>query len=185
MLTKDLSAPVFNLKDIFGRSIDLNAYRDKRVLIGFFRHAGCPFCNLRVHALTKVHNELKTKGLEMIFFFESKENVLLRSIFHKEVSPIPLISDPDKTWYKAYGLEESFAKSAISHLSSYVRTAFKANTNGVPNHVMADGESFSTMPAEFLLDYNLMIRKVLYSQRLNDRLAIEEIRLFAEGGKTF
>jgi thioredoxin-dependent peroxiredoxin len=184
MLTKNLSAPLFNLKDIFGRSIDLNSYRDKRVLVAFFRHAGCPFCNLRVHALTKVHQEFKTKGLEMIFFFESKENVLLRSIFHKEVSPIPLISDPDKTWYKAYGLEESFVKSSISHLSSFVQTAFKAGTNGVPSHIMADGESFSTMPAEFLLDHDLMIKKVLYSQRLNDRLAIDEIRVFAETGKT-
>jgi thioredoxin-dependent peroxiredoxin len=185
MLATNLKAPVFNLKDIFGRMIDLNAYRDKRVLIAFFRHAGCPFCNLRVHALTKVHAELKEKDLEMIFFFESKEQVLLRSIFHKEVSPIPLISDPEKVWYKTYGLEESRMKSTLSHLSSFVQTAFKASAKGVPIHMMADGESFSTMPAEFLLDRDLMIRKVLYSQRLNDRLAIEEIRLFAEQGKTF
>lgn len=96
-LQTDITAPVFNLKDIFGRMIDLNNYRDRRVFIGFFRHAGCPFCNLRVHALTKVHEELSAKGLEMIFFFESKENILLKSIFHKEVSPIPLIADPQKT----------------------------------------------------------------------------------------
>ena len=71
-LEKDLIAPTFKLKDIFDRTIDLEEYKDKKVFIGFFRHAGCPFCNLRVHALTKVHQELKAKGLEMIFFFESK-----------------------------------------------------------------------------------------------------------------
>ncbi len=106
-LENDLIAPVFSLKDIYGRMTDLNSYRDKKIFIGFFRHAGCPFCNIRVHALTKVHQELKAKGLEMIFFFESKENVLLRSSFHQEVSPIPLISDPEKKWYNAYGLESS------------------------------------------------------------------------------
>jgi peroxiredoxin len=184
MLSTNLTAPVFNLKDVFGRMIDLNAYRDKRILVAFFRHAGCPFCNLRVHALTKVHAEFKAKGLEMIFFFESKEPVILRSTFHKEISPIPLISDPGKVWYKTYGLEESAMKSTLSHLSSFVQTAFKASANRVPTHMMADGESFSTMPAEFLLDHDLKIRKVLYSQRLNDRLAIEEVRLFAEQGKT-
>jgi peroxiredoxin Q/BCP len=184
MLSKNLTAPVFNLKDVFGRMIDLNAYRDKRVLVAFFRHAGCPFCNLRVHALTKVQPEFKAKGLEMIFFFESKEHVILRSTFHQEVSPIPLISDPGKVWYKTYGLEDSLMKSTISHLTSFVQTAFKASANGVPSHIMADGESISTMPAEFLLDRDLLIKKVLYSQRLNDRLAIEEIRLFAEQGKT-
>jgi peroxiredoxin len=184
MLTKNLTAPVFNLKDVFGRMTDLNAYRDKRLLIAFFRHAGCPFCNLRVHALTKVHREFQEKGLEMIFFFESKEQVILRSTFHREVSPIPLISDPGKVWYNAYGVEESLMKSTLSHISSFVQTAYKASKNGLPTHLMADGESISTMPAEFLVDHNLLLKKVLYSQRLNDRLAIDEIRQFAENGTT-
>lgn len=170
-----------NLKDIFGRTIDLNEYKEKKVFIGFFRHAGCPFCNLRVHALTKVHEELKSRGLEMIFFFESKENVLLRSIFHKEVSPIPLISDPEKKWYDAYGLESSGYKSAISHLSTFVQTAFKASAVGVPIHMMSDGESIKTMPAEFLMGKGLVISEVHYSERLNDRMNIEKIRAFAEG----
>ena len=130
-LENDLIAPVFNLKDIYGRMTDLNSYRDKKIFIGFFRHAGCPFCNIRVHALTKVHQELKAKGLEMIFFFESKENVLLRSSFHQEVSPIPLISDPEKKWYNAYGLESSAYKSTVSHISTFVQTAFKADRKSV------------------------------------------------------
>jgi hypothetical protein len=159
MLTKNLTAPVFNLKDVFGRMTDLNA-------------------------LTKVHREFQEKGLEMIFFFESKEQVILRSTFHREVSPIPLISDPGKVWYNAYGVEESLMKSTLSHISSFVQTAYKASKNGLPTHLMADGESISTMPAEFLVDHNLLLKKVLYSQRLNDRLAIDEIRQFAENGTT-
>ncbi len=63
-------APHFCLDDVFDRKIDLEAYRGRKVLVAFFRHAGCPFCNLRVHHLLKVHEELKAQGLEMIFFFE-------------------------------------------------------------------------------------------------------------------
>jgi hypothetical protein len=48
---------------------------------------------------------------------------------------------------------------------------------------MADGESFSTMPAEFLIDTGLVVKKVCYSQRLNQRLDMEEIRTFAETGR--
>lgn len=179
-LDLNASAPTFKLKDIFGRIIDLKAYKGKKVFIGFFRHAGCPFCNLRVHALTKVQEELKAKGLEMIFFFESKEKVLLNSIFHKEVSPIPLIADPEKMWYNAYGLENSGYKSAISHVTTFVQTAVRAKLQGLPMHPMASGESINTMPAEFLLDENLIVRKLNYSQRLNDRLAIDQIRAFVE-----
>ncbi len=178
-LTKNIEAPHFKLTDIYDRVIDLNDYREKKVFIGFFRHAGCPFCNIRVHTLQKSREELKAKGLEMIFFFESKKNVLLMSTFHKEVSPIPLISDPDKKMYSAYGLENSGFKSAVSHLTSFVQTAFKASKLGVPIHMMADGESISTMPAEFLLDKGLIIKEIHYSERLNDRLNLNTIRSFA------
>jgi len=172
-------APSFRLNDIFGRTIDLNDYRNKKILIGFFRHAGCPFCNLRVHSLTKLHGELKAKGMEMIFFFESKEAVIQRSTFHQEVSPVPIISDPEKVWYRAYGLEGSLYKSTISHFTSFVQTALKAREAKVPIHLMASGESFSTMPAEFLIDRGLVIRKLHYAQTLTDRLELQDIRDFA------
>jgi peroxiredoxin Q/BCP len=178
-IAKEVMAPVFKLKDVYGRIIDLDTYRDKKVLIAFFRHAGCPFCNLRVHALSKVYDELKAKGLEMIFFFESKEQIILRSTFHQGVSPIPIISDPEKVWYTAYGLESSGFKSAISHLTTFVQTAIKAKGLGLPVHPMADGESINTMPAEFLLDKGLVIKELHYSQRLNDRLDLQRIKAFA------
>ncbi|WP_017731546.1 peroxiredoxin-like family protein [Nafulsella turpanensis] len=181
-LERNVTAPAFSLVDIFGRIIDLNDYKDKKLLLAFFRHAGCPFCNLRVHELTKAYFELKQKGLEMIFFFESKERVLLRSIFHKEVSPIPLISDPEKVWYDTYGLESSAFKSAVSHLTTFVQTAFKAKMKGLPMHPMADGESINTIPAEFLIDKGLVIRKLHYSGRLNDRLPLYQIHAFANSG---
>lgn len=179
-LSQNITAPVFSLKDIFGRTINLQEYGDKKILIAFFRHAGCPFCNLRVHALMKIHQQLKSKGLEMIFFFESKESVILRSTFHKEVSPVPIISDPEKHWYAAYGLQPSLSKSVVSHLTSFVQTALKARATGVPIHAMADGESFSTLPAEFLIGKNLVIKKVYYSERLTDRMNIEDIISFAD-----
>lgn len=182
-LETNIIAPIFKLKDIFGRIIELEDYRNKRVFIGFFRHAGCPFCNIRVHALSKKREALKAMGMEMIFFFESPENLLLKSIFHKEVSPIPLISDPKKIWYAQYGIENSGYKSAVSHLTSFVQTAFKARKLGVPVHMMAEGESISTIPAEFLIDYNLVIKKVHYAENLNDRLGIDILEDFAKTGE--
>ncbi len=161
------------------RTIDLEAYRGRKVLVAFFRHAGCPFCNLRVHHLLKVHEELKQQGLEMIFFFELKQAVLLRSMFHKEISPIPLISDPDKVHYNAYGLEESGPKAARGHAVSFVSTAIQAKLKGLPMHTMADGESIKTMPAEFLLDENGVIRELHYSQKLTDRLNMDLLHAFA------
>jgi thioredoxin-dependent peroxiredoxin len=178
----NLQAPIFKQKDIFGRMTDLEQYKDKRVFLGFFRHAGCPFCNIRVHTLVKRHEEFKALGMEMIFFFESPENLLLKSIFHKEISPIPLLSDPKKIIYAQYGIETSGYKSAVSHLTSFVQTAFKARKLGVPIHAMAGGESISTIPAEFLIDHNLTIKKVHYAENLNDRLSMDVLEVFAKTG---
>jgi len=179
MIKEQLKAPIFAADDIFDRHIDLKDYQDKKILIGFFRHAGCPFCNLRVHTLTKIHEELKEQGMEMIFFFESPKRVLLRSIFHKEVSPIPLISDPDKEIYAQYGIESSGYKSAMSHITTFVQTALEAKKEGVPMHPMAAGESIKTMPAEFLIDKNLIVKKVHYSDRLVNRMDVSDIKDFA------
>ena len=173
-------APRFRQVDVFERIIDLEDYRGKKVLVAFFRHAGCPFCNLRVHNLMKVHEALKEQGLEMIFFFESKKDIILRSTFHQEISPIPLISDPEKAQYGAYGLESSGWKSAVGHLTSFVSTAIQAKLKGLPMHPMADGESIKTIPAEFLLDESLIIRELHYSQHLSDRMSMDLIYAFAQ-----
>ena len=183
-LDVNVKAPDFSLIDVYDRPTSLAALKGKKVFIAFFRHAGCPFCNLRVHYLQKHHMELKAMGLEMIFFFESSKKVLLSSSFHKEISPIPLISDADKTWYQAYGIENSAAKSAKSHLTSFIQTAIKAKLNGLPMHMMAEKESINTIPAEFLIDENGIIRKIHYANSLNDRMSIEHIYNFAQGIST-
>ena len=177
----NVSAPRFNLTDVFERTINLEAYKGKKVFIAFFRHAGCPFCNLRVHYLKKHYLEFQKMNLEMIFFFESKAKVLLSSIFHQEVSPIPLIADPQKIWYQTYGIEQSAIKSAKSHLTSFIQTAIKAKLNKLPIHMMAGEESITTIPAEFLLDEQLVIRKIHYAKGLNDRLSIDHIYEFGSG----
>ncbi len=175
----NVTAPDFKLIDIFDRPIHLKNYKGKRVFIGFFRHAGCPFCNLRVHSLMNIREKLLSNNMEMIFFFESKKDLLLKSIFHKEVSPVPLIADPSKTYYSIYGIENSLLKSSFSHLTTFIQTAIKAKTKNLPIYPMDGNESFSTMPAEFLLDENLIIRKIHYAQTLNDRLPLESILDFS------
>ena len=181
-LSLNVTAPKFNLEDIFGRQIDLESYKGKKVFIAFFRHAGCPFCNLRVHYLQKKQDEFKSKNLEMIFFFESSAKVLLSSSFHEGISPIPLIADPENIWYQTYGIEKSNTKSMMSHLTSFIQTSIKARVNKLPLHLMSEKESFGTMPAEFLVDENLIIRAIHYSKGLNDRMSIEHIVEFAEKG---
>jgi peroxiredoxin len=182
-LELNVSAPKFKLPSVFANEVNLEEYRGKKVMIAFFRHAGCPFCNLRVHTLNKHYQEFRSKGLEMIFFFESPDDLIQRSTFHKDVSPIPIISDPQKVWYNTYGLEESSFISAKSHITSFLQTSIQAKLKGLPVHMMAGGESINTIPAEFLLDENLIIRRLHYSTSLTNRMAIADIQSFISSSK--
>lgn len=180
ILDINVPAPVFETKDIFDRNINLKDYLGKKVLIAFFRHAGCPFCNTRVHSLQKKHAELKSKGLEMIFFFESTKELLLSSKFHTDISPIPLIADPEKLWYDAYGVQNSGIKSALSHVTGLFPKVIEAKLKGLPVHMMVGDESIKTIPAEFLINERGLVKKMHYAKGLRDRLVLDVITEFAE-----
>ncbi len=116
----------------------------------------------------------------MIFIFESMKRIILRSKFHQEISPIPLIADPEKVLYSSYGLEKSTLKSTLSHLKSYLPVTLEAKRKGVPNHYMSGNESFSSLPAEFLIDEEGIIRQLHYSDSLTDRMQVTDILDFGK-----
>lgn len=66
---------------------------------------------------------------------------MLQSIFQREISPIPIIADPEKIWYNNYGIEKSFLKSTFSRLTTFIQTSLKAKFNQIPMHLMAENES--------------------------------------------
>jgi peroxiredoxin len=177
-LTKGQKAIDFTVKDIYGNKILLSSFIGKKVLLSFFRNVNCPFCNLRVHELSKKRDEFERNGLKMIFFFESTNNQLRRSIFHKEISPIPLVGDPEKKVYNQYGIEASTLKMMSTFLKGGTMEAMKkGNQYAVPeekeNHV-----TLNLIPADFLIDENLIIQKAHYGSHVRDHLPIEDIRAF-------
>lgn len=183
LLKVNQQAPTFDVIDIFDRRVRLTDYLGKRLFIGFFRHAGCPFCNVRVHKLEAKHEELKALDMEMIFFFESDRKTLLGNNFHKTISPIPVIADPEKKWYGAYGIENSLSKSIKSHATTFFSNSVRALLNGLPVHYMAGKESFSTIPAEFLVDEFGVVRRLHYAKSLTDQTSTDLILRFAKHNK--
>jgi thioredoxin-dependent peroxiredoxin len=176
-LTNHLQAPDFTVNDIYGKTIKLLDLKGKKIHIGFFRNVNCPFCNLRVHQLSKLSAQLKSNGVEMIYFFESKPEVIRRSSFHEGISPIPLIGDPERKIYTLYGVENSVRKMISTVFTKGALNDFKA---GKALNLPHDKEATqSLMPADFLIDENFKIHKVHYGNNLNDHLAIEQIKAFA------
>jgi peroxiredoxin Q/BCP len=169
----------FSAADIYGKKIQLSDFKGKKIHLGFFRNVNCPFCNLQIHQLSKLTDIFEKKDFKIICLFESDPKLLLRSIFHQEISPIPLIGDPEKKIYAQYGVEASALKMLSTFFVKNTMKDMKAG-GALPLPKEKDKDATQTlMPADFLIDEEFNIRKAHYGKNLNDHISIEVIKRFA------
>lgn len=171
-------APDFSTTDIYGKEIQLNQLKGKKVLLSFFRNVACPFCNLRVHQLNKLAPELKENGLEMVFVFETPKKFILISSLHSKLQAT-VISDAEKSLYKLYHIEHSTLKL----IGSMFKTGFKAQmemAKSLDLDKFEDEKKVSTIiPADFLIDENGQIAQLHYGNAVNDHIEMAAIKKFA------
>lgn len=176
-------APDFSITTVHDQPFQLNSLKGKKFMVVFFRNTSCPFCNLHLHKLQMI-KDTELAGLEMVFVFESKKEVIRMSSFHSHIPGIPIISDPAKELYHLFGVEFSVAKQLRSMLySSYYSQLVDAKKLGLDQGPRQKETSDSLMPADFLVNEQFMIEKAHYGKALNDHLAIEEIIEFAKKNK--
>jgi len=176
---KGQNAVDFSVRDIYGKEIKLSDYKGKKILLGFFRNVNCPFCNLRAHQFSKLREAFEERNLQMIFFFESKPELMLKSIFHRDISPIPLVGDPEKIIYSMYGVERSIWKQMKTSLMPGTSTAMKEGKRLNLPEEKDRGASANLIPADFLIDENFKVVKAHYGEHINDHLSIDEVKAFA------
>ena len=143
-------APDFTVQDVKGKTITLSKYRDQSVLLVFLRYAGCPWCNLAIHRLALEYPMLHKQNCQIIAFVQSDSESICENIYERhEVTPqFPIIADPDKEFYKLYGVHSRPAAitKAIRAIPYWVH-AVKAH--GFKQTKM-DGDLFM-VPATFLI----------------------------------
>jgi len=173
-------APRFAVEDIDGETIDLLAYRDRRILLAFFRYGGCPLCNLRMAFLTGTWTQWSERGLVVIAVFESPRQRLLETVASAPV-PFPVIPDPSRELYRLYGVSPSTWGTVRGALRFGVfREAFRRGFRVG----RADG-LVTQLPAEFLIGPEGKIQIAYYGRDIGDHLPIEEIdRWLDDPGQT-
>jgi len=166
-------APNFKLTDVFGKKVALDGYKNKTILVSFFRYAGCPWCNLAIARLTKEYPKLKEHNIEVICFVQSKKENIQTNIFdrHTPKPPFPIIADPNKEIYNKYGVKDSVVAGvkSITQIPAWVRATTKYKQKKI------DG-SLLMVPAQFLVDSrDLTIIKAHYGANYNDQMPFIEI----------
>jgi peroxiredoxin len=162
-------APNFTLRALDGSAYSLGSRRGGKTLLAFFRHAGCPFCNFRLHQLIQAYPDLQAVGVEVVGVFGSPLETL-RERAGRQRPNFPVLADPDDTVHNLYGTGNSLLGLLDPRgLGAYLRGL----ALGIP-HGSVDGELLR-MPAEFLIDEDLKVVRAHYGAHGGDRLSLQEV----------
>ncbi len=178
-LVQGQAACDFEVTDVYGNLIRLKDFHGKKLLISFQRGTSCPFCNLRVHQLNKKYQEYSAKGLEILVVFESSKDTILKSEFLSKIA-FPVIADSDKNLYEKYRVELSFLKTIATFLSSENRAELQHAKSLGFELKREPGTSISRIPAEFLVDENLIVYEAYYGNSVADHIPLAIIEEFLE-----
>lgn len=169
-------APLFNTADVYGNPISLTSYRGKKVMLVFFRYAGCPMCAFYMTTLIGKFKTFEEKGLCPIVFFQSPKDHVIEGACEPHKPSFPVIADPKKEIYSVYGVESSITKTlqpanAVAFYTATIKEHFKQKK--------IDGDFF-LLPAEFLINEQGVIHTAHYWQNFADPIATPDIEAFIQ-----
>ncbi len=177
---ENTSAYLFSTEDLHGNKVDLQDYRNEKILLSFFRYAACPFCNLRLQELIYKHGDFKEKGLKMIALFESPRESMLKFSGQRK-APFPIIPDPERTIYSRYGVVNSSKLGMVKGLTLGMPRMMKAMGNGYfPGKT--EGDAY-LMPADFLIGPGFRIETAYYGRDIGDHLPLNQIENWLDKNK--
>lgn len=159
----------FALEDIHGRKISLYDFEGKRVLLSFYRDAGCPFCNLRIYELTRYYDEFSRRNLIPVAIFNSSRATIQR-YFGKRPRPFPMLADPDQRIFSLYDVRASWGKLFMGFFN--FPRMFSAFFRGFGPSL---GAMNPLLPADFLIGPDLSVRRAFYAQDAATHIPIKEV----------
>ena len=127
-------APEFTLPDKDGNSVSLADFRGRRVVLYFYPKDNTPGCTRQACAFAQNYGEFQKRNIAVIGV--SKDGAESHRKFAEKFSlPFILLSDPELTAIKAYGVWKE--KKLYGKVSMGVaRTTFIIDENGVIAEVM-------------------------------------------------
>jgi len=173
------AAKEFSVTDIYGKTIRLNDFKGRKLLLSYQRNTACPFCNYQLFRLNKIYSDLQEKGLDVLVFFESKPEYIQKSSFLSE-QKLTLISDPERKIYTQYGAEVSPEKAQRTlSVTGRMEELHASQELKLASPQAEEGVNAAAIPAAFLLDEHSIIRHIHYGNDVGDNIPLETVIAFA------
>ena len=147
MLNVEDKAPDFRLMDKEGREVSLSDHLGKRVVLYFYPKDNTPGCTRQACAFAGLYGEFERRGVVVIGI--SKDSVASHQKFaEKHGLPFILLSDPELTAIKAYGVwqeKKNYGKVTMG----VVRTTYLIDEQGIIEKAL-DKVKAADNPAQML-----------------------------------
>ena len=171
------AAPRLPLTDIDGRPVVVGEGR--RMLLSVFREASCPFCNVRVYALTHDHDDLRALGLDVVVIFHSDEQDVRRFIA-RQPRPFRMVADPLGRAHEAFGAERSSLRKLRAMFTRFPAMLRGLRLIGATAGGRRPGD---LIPADFLIDGDGRVAETWFGRDAGDHIPLARVRAFAAAGR--
>ena len=135
MLEAGSKAPAFTLPDQEGRTVSLEDFRGKKVILYFYPKDNTPGCTRQAQAFAALNGQFEAKNAVVIGV--SKDSVAShRKFAEKYELPFTLLSDPELQAIQAYGVwqeKKNYGKVSMG----VVRSTYVIDENGIILRVQA------------------------------------------------
>ncbi|MEW8276436.1 MAG: peroxiredoxin-like family protein [Candidatus Thiodiazotropha taylori] len=170
-------APYFEVSDVHGNTQTTTGDGSSPVHLTFYRHAGCPPCNLRVHELMAAKDRFDQLGVKMVGVFESTAEHIRQDLAHGEVT-FPILPDRERKLYEKFSVNPSLSGFISSFL---LRPAYSMKAIFKHGYFPKFAEATTMMPAEFLIAPDGAVIMAHYGKDLGDYVPLDTLyQLMAE-----
>jgi len=111
------SAPAFTLPDQKNLPVSLEKHRGKPLVLIFYLGYGCLHCTEQLNAIAERMDDFKEAGLPVLAISTDTVAELAESqtkyLAEGDAFPFPLVADPEKAAFKAYGAHDDFEGKAL------------------------------------------------------------------------
>ena len=160
-----------------GSIFNLSEAKGKKILLTFYRIAGCSFCNLRIHEFIKRYNEFGKNFTHIGIFHSPTDNLHLYMKKHGDI-PFTILADSEFKYFAKYEIERSIKKM----LSAVLFKAHKIIPAIIKGFIPIKIKGYADIAVtDILINENGVVEEVYYAKKdIADHFEFDKIKEFSQ-----
>ena len=160
-----------------GSIFNLSETKGKRVLLTFYRIAGCSFCNLRLHEFKKRNKEFGKNFTHVGIFHSPVDHLKLSMKKHGSPLPFTILADTNFKYFKKYEIERSFLKVITAMLFKPHKIIPAIIKGFIPIRILG---YFDIAVTDILINEDGIVEEVYYAKKdIADHFEFNKIKEFS------